>query len=76
MGGTYVGGRVKIEDYVTFGSNATIFPDVEIKKGAFIGAGAIVRKNVSENQIVVGNPAKFIKKNKHYFDLRFFEKNV
>ena len=76
MGGTYLGGRVKIGDYVTIGSNATIFPDVEIKKGAFIGAGAIVRKNVSENQIVVGNPAKFIKKNKHYFDLRFFKKNV
>ena len=49
---------------------------MEIKKGAFIGAGTIVRKNVSENQIVVGNPAKFIKKNKHYFDLRFFKKNV
>ena len=41
MGNAYVGGRVKIGDFVTIGSNATIFPDIEIKKGAFIGALAL-----------------------------------
>ena len=45
MGNAYVGGRVKIGDFATIGSNATIFPDIEIKRGAFIGAGSVVRKN-------------------------------
>ena len=73
MGGAYISGRVKIDDYVTIGANATIFPDLEISEGAFIGAGAVVRKNVKKNEIVVGNPSKFLKKNKHFYDLSFFK---
>ena len=41
--------------------NATILPKIKIEEGAFIGAGAVVTKNVKKNQIVAGNPAKFIK---------------
>lgn len=74
MGNAYVGGRVKIGDFATIGSNATIFPDIEIKRGAFIGAGSVVRKNVGENQVVVGNPAKFLKTNKEFYDLGFLSK--
>ena len=74
MGNAYVGGRVKIGNFVTIGSNATIFPDIEIKNGAFIGAGSVVRKNVGENQVVVGNPAKFLKSVKQSYDLGFLEK--
>ena len=73
MGNSYVGGRVKIGDFVTIGSNATIFPDIEIKSGAFIGAGSVVRKNVGENQVVVGNPAKFLKSIKQSYDLGFLQ---
>ena len=74
MGNAYVGGRVKIGNFVTIGSNATIFPDIEIKNGAFIGAGSVVRKNVGENEVVVGNPAKFLKSVKQSYDLGFLEK--
>ena len=73
MGGASITGRVKIGDYVTIGTNATIFPDLEISEGAFIGAGAVVRKNVKKNEIVVGNPSKFLKRNKHFYDLSFFK---
>ena len=73
MSGACIAGRVKIGDYVTIGTNATIFPDLEISEGAFIGAGSVVRKNVKKNQMVVGNPAKFLKKNKHSYDLSFFK---
>jgi acetyltransferase-like isoleucine patch superfamily enzyme len=73
MGGVSIAGRVKIGDYVTIGTNATIFPDLEISEGAFIGAGAVVRKNVKKNEIVVGNPSKFLKRNKHFYDLSFFK---
>jgi acetyltransferase-like isoleucine patch superfamily enzyme len=34
---------------------------VEISKGAVIGAGAVVTKNISEYGVAVGNPAKVIK---------------
>ena len=56
---------MNIGKYVTIGTNATILPDIVIEDGAYIGAGAVVTKNVKKNQIVVGNPAKFLKKNKH-----------
>ena len=44
------------------GVNAIILKGVTIGKGAVIGAGAIVTKNVLPNSIVVGNPAREIKK--------------
>lgn len=73
MSGANISGRVKIGNYVTIGTNATIFPDIKIADGAYIGAGAVVRKNIRKNEVVVGNPSKFIKKNKHFYDLSFFK---
>ena len=43
---------------VWIGSHATILPGVCIGDGAIIGAGAVVNKDVPENIIVVGVPAK------------------
>ncbi len=42
----------------TIGANSTIVCGVEIGDFAFIGAGAVVTKNVSAYALVVGNPAK------------------
>ena len=44
----------------TIGANATIVCGVSIGKYAFIGAGAVVTKNISSHALVVGNPAKQI----------------
>ncbi len=52
---------VFIEDYVFIGPRAVILPGVRIKKGAVVGAGAVVTKNVEEFTIVGGVPAKPIK---------------
>lgn len=49
---------VVIEDYVFIGPRAIILPGVTIKRGAVVAAGAVVTKDVSENQIVGGVPAK------------------
>ncbi len=46
-----------VEDDVAIGSGAVILP-VRIGRGAIIGAGAVVTKDVPELSIVVGNPAK------------------
>ena len=48
-------------------------PGLKIEKGAFIGAGAVVTKNVKKNEVVVGNPAKFLKKITHKVDLKIFK---
>ncbi len=42
----------------TIGANATIVCGIEIGKYAFIGAGAVVTKNVADYALVMGNPAR------------------
>lgn len=49
---------VMIEDYVFIGPRAIILPGVTIHKGAVVGAGAVVTKDVGSNIIVGGVPAK------------------
>lgn len=54
--------KVTIEDDVWIGSNVVIMPGITIKKGAVVGAGSVVTKDVNPYSIVVGNPANEIKK--------------
>ena len=49
-----------IKKGAVIGSNATLFP-VTIGENSEVGAGAVVTKDVPDNCIVVGNPAKIIK---------------
>lgn len=44
----------------SIGANATIVCGYDIGKYAFIGAGAVVTKNVPDYALVVGNPARII----------------
>src|SRR5690606_15060402 len=46
-----------IEDYVWIATNAMILPGVTIGKGAVVGAGSVVSKDVKPYTVVVGNPA-------------------
>ncbi len=57
-----VSAPVVIEDYVFIGPRAIILPGVTIKKGAVVGAGAVVTKDVEEGLVVGGVPAKQIGK--------------
>lgn len=52
---------ITIDDDVWIGANSVILPGVHIHKGAVIGAGTVVTKDIPENAIVVGNPMKIIK---------------
>jgi UDP-2-acetamido-3-amino-2,3-dideoxy-glucuronate N-acetyltransferase len=48
----------RVEKGASIGANATIICGVSIGRYAFIGAGAVVTKNVSDYELVVGNPAR------------------
>jgi len=58
-------GRVKIGSYTQIGANSTILPDISIGKNVIVGAGSVVTKNIPDNEIWIGNPAKFYKSNKN-----------
>lgn len=51
---------VEIGDYVFIGPRAIILPGIKIGKGAIVGAGAVVTKDVTDFMIVGGVPAKEI----------------
>ena len=52
---------VRIDDDVWIGARAIILPGVTVGKGAIIGAGSVVTKDVPPFAICVGNPARTIK---------------
>ncbi|WP_282049058.1 acyltransferase [Maribacter aquivivus] len=52
---------VLIGDNVFIGGHSTILKGVKIGKNAIIGACSVVTKDIPENQIWAGNPAKFIR---------------
>ena len=55
-------GDTVIGSDVWIGQNATILPGVHIGDGAIIGANSVVGSNVDPYTVVVGNPAKIIRK--------------
>lgn len=54
-------GDVVIEEDVFIGVGSIICNSVTIGKGAIIGAGSIVTKNIPPYQVWAGNPARYIK---------------
>lgn len=60
--GDMIPAAIHIGKKVWIGANATILPGVTIGDGAIIAAGAVVSKDVPQNTIAVGVPAKIIKK--------------
>ena len=52
---------IHIGKHVWIGANATVLPGVTIGDGAIVAAGAVVAKDVPENTIVGGVPAKIIR---------------
>ena len=51
-------GEIEIGDFTVIGAGATILPRIKIGKNVVIGAGSLVTKNVEDNKIVYGNPAR------------------
>ncbi|MCY1380052.1 dTDP-3-amino-3,6-dideoxy-alpha-D-galactopyranose 3-N-acetyltransferase [compost metagenome] len=49
----------------SIGANATLLPGITIGEFAMVGAGAVVTKDVEAYSVVVGNPARVIRKLNH-----------
>ena len=52
---------ITIGNNVWIGGSVTILPGVTIGNNSVIGAGAVVTKNIPDNVVAGGNPAKIIK---------------
>lgn len=56
----FVGGYAVLEDLCTVHPHAVVLPKVRIGKGAVVGAGSVVIKDVAPYTTVFGSPAKVI----------------
>lgn len=58
----YVFKKTIIGSNVWLGARAIVLPGVDIGNNVVVGAGSVVTKSVADNSLVVGNPAKVVKK--------------
>lgn len=53
-------GRIKVGDGTFIGESCIILPGTTIGKDCIIGAGAVVRGEIPDNSIVIGNPGRVV----------------
>ncbi len=56
----YYSGCIEIMDNVFIGSNSIILPNIRIGNNVIIGSGSVVTKDIPDNSVVAGNPARII----------------
>jgi len=61
--GANLAGNVSVGEYSHIGISASIINGIAIGQNATVGAGAVVTKDVTDNAVVAGIPAKIIKYN-------------
>lgn len=82
-------GNVSIGDYSFIGAGSIILPNVKIGNHVIIGAGSVVTKDIPDNSVAAGNPAKVIMtydeykkknekflKNSNKYDSSYHSKNL
>ena len=63
--GSVTGGRVRIGEFSTITVGVTIIDRINIGENTVVGSGAVVVKDLPDNVVAYGNPAKIIRKRKH-----------
>lgn len=67
-------GCIEVGNNVFIGSNTTILQNVKIGSNVIIGAGTLVNKDIPDNSVVGGVPAKVIEKFDDFLEKRLKEK--
>jgi len=62
------GGKIILKKNCKIGSNSVIMPGITVGENSIVGACSFVNKNIPDNQIWVGTPAKLLK------NINFYEK--
>lgn len=55
-------GAVSVSEGSQIGAGAVVIPGIKIGKWSLVAAGAVVLKDVPDNVLVLGNPARVVKK--------------
>ena len=55
-----ISGSERIRQGVTLGSGCTIIQGLEIGRGSFVGAGAVVIRDIDESKTAVGVPTRYV----------------
>jgi len=69
--GVITGGYVKLKKYASIALGVTVFDRITIGRNAVVGSGSLVTKDIEENCLAYGVPAKFIRKRQ--FNERFLK---
>lgn len=59
---------IYIGEYCFIGRGCIILPGTVIERGSLIGAGSVVRGNIKEYSLVLGNPAKVVGDSRKYLE--------
>lgn len=55
-------GTVNVHDFTHIGAGATVIPNKTIYENVSVGAGAVVAEDIEKNTVVVGVPAKIVRR--------------
>jgi len=61
--GARLAGEVQVGDYTLIAVGAVVLPRVRIGSNCVIGAGSVVTKDVPDNTVFYGHPARFVRNN-------------
>lgn len=61
-------GKVKIGDGTFVGANTIVMPGVSIGKNCIVGTASVVTRDVEDNCVYAGNPARFLCSVQEYYD--------
>jgi sugar O-acyltransferase (sialic acid O-acetyltransferase NeuD family) len=59
--GAHLAGCVEVGDFTLIAVGAVVLPRIRIGRDCIIGAGAVVTRNVPDNSVVYGNPARMVR---------------
>lgn len=59
--GAHLAGCVEVGEFTLIAVGAVVLPRIRIGRNCVIGAGAVVTRNVPDNSVVYGNPARVVR---------------